>query len=112
MACKEKGLKDGSVTSVLTLTGCLDADPKGKLAAQCDAATGALASQVLPRQCILRGVDLGAAFPGCATANEAEFVACADRVGRCRACVALGAADALGPDCDDFDDGSANASCL
>ncbi len=111
VACKDRGLKDGTVASVTTLVACLDADPKGKLAAQCDAAAGALATKVLPRQCVLRGVDLGAAFSGCATANEGEFVNCAERVGRCRACLALGAADALGPDCDAFDDGSANLSC-
>jgi hypothetical protein len=112
VACKERGLRDGSVTGATALAACLDADPKGKLAAQCDAASGALARKVLRRHCVLRGVDLGAAFLGCATANETEFAGCAERVGRCRACLALGAADALGPDCDAFDDASANLSCV
>jgi hypothetical protein len=92
-----------------TLAGCLAADPKGKLAAQC-AASGALASKVLPA-CTADAVDLAAAFPGCAEADAGAFAACAERAGRCRACVAFDAADALSTDCDSFDDGSANGSC-
>jgi glucose/arabinose dehydrogenase len=96
--CKKAGIADGTVKDALTLGACLGADPKAKLAAQC-AAGGALATKVLPKACAAP-VDLAAAF-----------AACAERAGRCRACLALGAADAFAEGCDDFDDGTANASC-
>jgi glucose/arabinose dehydrogenase len=107
--CKKAGIADGTVKDAVTLAACLEADPKGKLAAQC-AADGALATKVLPKACAAP-VDLAAAFPGCAQGAPAAFAACAERAGRCRACLGLGAADAFAPDCDDFDDGAANASC-
>jgi glucose/arabinose dehydrogenase len=109
--CKEAGLKDGTVKSPATLADCLDADPKGKVAASCDDATGALATKVLPKACVAKAVNLATAFPGCAAADAAGLAACAERAGRCRACAALSEADALGEDCDVFDDGAANASC-
>jgi hypothetical protein len=107
--CKKAGIVDGTVKDATTLGDCLEADPKGKIAAQC-AADGVLATKVLPRSCAAP-VDLATAFPGCAEGGPAAFAACAERAGRCRACVGLGAADALAVDCDDFDDGTANASC-
>jgi len=110
LRCKKAGIKDGSVKSTATLAACLDADPKGKLAAQCGAA-GVLATKLLPRSCPAPAVDLAAAFPGCGEADPAAFAACAERAGRCRACTSLGAADALAADCDAFDDGAANGSC-
>ena len=109
--CKEAGLRDGSVKSTATLAACLEADPKGKLAAQCAANGGALAAKILPKVCPAPDVDLAAAFPGCAPADAPALAACAERAGRCRACTSLGAADALAADCDAFDDGAANASC-
>ena len=110
LRCKKAGIKNGSVKSSATLAACLDADPTGKLAAQCGAA-GELATKLLPKACPAPAVDLAAAFPGCAEASPAAFAACAERAGRCRTCTALDAADALGTDCDAFDDGAANASC-
>jgi glucose/arabinose dehydrogenase len=109
--CKEAGLRDGSVKSAATLADCLDADPNGKVAASCDDATGGLATKVVPKACTAKAVNLATAFPGCAEADGALFAACAERAGRCAACSALSQADALGADCDDYDDGAANASC-
>jgi hypothetical protein len=109
--CKEAGLKDGSVKSPATLADCLDADPKGKVAAACDDATGAVATKVVPKACVAKTVNLATAFPGCAETDAALLAACAERAGRCAACTALSDADALAADCDAYDDGAANASC-
>jgi hypothetical protein len=58
------------------------------------------------------GVDLVAAFPGCAPADLPSLGACAERAARCRFCRELEAFDALTLDCDTFDDADgANASC-
>ncbi|HVH04554.1 MAG TPA: PQQ-dependent sugar dehydrogenase [Myxococcota bacterium] len=109
--CKAAGLKDASVKSAATLAACLDADPQGKVHAACDAATGDLAARVLPKSCVAKAVNLATAFPGCAAADAVAVATCADRAGRCAACTALSAADALGADCDLYDDGVADASC-
>ena len=58
------------------------------------------------------GLDLAALFPGCGTPDPGALSDCLDRLVECRVCRALNAADALSRDCDDFDDGLANASCL
>jgi glucose/arabinose dehydrogenase len=104
--CKKRLLRGGSVDGPAALEACLDAEPEPR----CSAA-GRLAARVLPRRCAAKGVDLAAAFPGCASADAAGVAACAERAGRCRVCAALSAADALGADCDGYDDGLANASC-
>jgi hypothetical protein len=109
--CKAAGLKDASVKSAATLAACLDADPQGKVAAACDGASGALATKVLPKSCVAKAVNLATAFPGCAATDAAGLAACADRAGRCAACRALSAADALGADCDLYDDGVDDDSC-
>jgi hypothetical protein len=109
--CKTAGLKDASVKSPATLAACLDADPQGKVAAACDATTGALATKVLPKSCVAKAVNLATAFPGCAAADAAGLAACAERAGRCAACRALSAADALDADCDLYDDGADDDSC-
>jgi glucose/arabinose dehydrogenase len=110
--CKTAGLKDGTVKSAATLADCLDADPRGKVAAACDDATGALATKVIPKSCTDKGVNVTTAFPGCAAADAAALAACAERTGRCAACGRLEQADALDIDCDEFDDGAVNASCV
>lgn len=55
--------------------------------------------------------DLTGAFPGCAPADVAGLVACAERAATCRFCRALNAFDAMTMDCDAMDDGVANLSC-
>jgi hypothetical protein len=51
-------------------------------------------------------------FPGCATNDSEVLAACVDEIVECRVCRALNQADDLAVDCDLFDDGEANTSCL
>jgi Thrombospondin type 3 repeat len=87
------------------LLGNVEADPKGRASKPFAALAGGIA-----KKC--GGVDLAAAFPGCATADAGALGACAERAVRCRFCLALDAFDDLGLDCDAFDDGDdGNLSC-
>jgi hypothetical protein len=83
-------------------------DPKGKIEKSCRTK---LAEKVASR--CGGTLDLGEAFPGlCAGAvNPAELAACVDQRVECHVCLALNAADQLGRDCDQFDDGAINGSC-
>jgi hypothetical protein len=113
--CKKAGLKDASITSSGQLVACLGADPKRKVARACDLAAESEVDAIragLVADCIEEGVDLRAALPPCADATDAESAhACIRGRVLCRACVALGAADALPVDCDAIDDGQENGSC-
>lgn|GEM_PF-6520769 len=83
----------------------LGADPKGRAAAR-----EAKLSDAVLSGCA--GVDLDAAFPGCApSATPSALGDCAARAARCRACRALEAFDGLALDCDAFDDAAADGSC-
>ena len=108
--CKKTTLKNGGATSSAGLARCLAFDPKGRIAKKCDPQFGALATKVLPRIC--EGVDLLEAFPGCGTADPGELASCLDEAIACRVCLGLNEADGLSEDCDLFDDGESNASCL
>ena len=108
--CKKTALKKGGATRPEGLERCFAADPKGKIAKRCDPLLGALATKVLPRSC--GGVDLLGAFPGCGTADLGELASCLDEAIACRVCLGLNEADELSEDCDLFDDGVSNASCL
>jgi len=99
-ACKRSGLADGSIGGSAALAGCLEADPKGRVAKSCDPAGGKLAEKAVEASCAAKGVDLSAAFPGCATGDATALAGCLDRVQRCRVCLALSAADALDAACD------------
>jgi hypothetical protein len=86
-------------------------DPKNKIAKR----TAKISSDVT-KKCIGKGVSpVGPAFPGdCTAETDMAFAACvADRMD-CRFCLGINVADAIVPalDCDLFDDGVANASCL
>ena len=107
LRCKKAGLKGGSVTSVAELAACLDADPKGRIARVCDAGL----RHAVERSCSEDGVELAAAFPGCATGSAEELHACLDAATRCRHCRLFDAADVLGVNCDRYDDAAVNASC-
>jgi hypothetical protein len=107
--CKKGALKKGGATRPEFLARCFAADPKGKIAKQCDPLFGRLATKTLPRTC--GTVDLSAAFPGCSTADPGELASCVDEAVACRVCLGLDEADDLGEDCDFFDDGVENASC-
>ncbi|MFP6608668.1 MAG: lamin tail domain-containing protein, partial [Deltaproteobacteria bacterium] len=108
--CKKEGLKDGEMRRTRDLAECVGKDNRGKIAKVCSATTGKIARD-LERKCEGKGVDLSQALPGCAMANTADAAACLSRAAACRACLALGSADALSADCDAVDDGLANDSC-
>lgn len=119
--CSKAGLKHKTtpIASTADLEACLGADPKGKIAGKCD-----LRAEVKPgkfkldgirkalaKKCVGKGVDLPAAFPGCGRADAERVHECMRAQIRCRACLAVNAADDLGVDCDVFDDGNTNGSC-
>jgi cysteine-rich repeat protein len=82
----------------------VETDGSGKIAAN----EGKVVSKVAAR---CGGVDLVAAFPGCAVASVGPLADCAKRAARCRFCRAFNAMDGLAIDCDELDDGQANLSC-
>ena len=105
-ACKQDGLKDGSVTTAAALAACLNdvaSDIGGKIGKAVTKLSGTLTSKC-------EGVNLDTALPGDCS-GMVPLSGCLDRLVECRACRILSAMDALGADCDTFDDGVANASC-
>jgi hypothetical protein len=110
--CKKTGLKNAMIRKGADLEGCLGADPKGAVAKACDPVSGKLATRVLPKSCVSRGVNLSSAFPGCGTDDPEDLAICVDQAVECRVCVALNLADDLALDCDLLDDGVENSSCM
>jgi cysteine-rich repeat protein len=89
----------------LGLIGYLDADARGKIGKKEAKLAGAASNA-----CGAAALD--AAFPGCApSADVGALASCATSAARCRFCRAFNAFDGLAMDCDDLDDGAANASC-
>jgi hypothetical protein len=109
--CKKIGLKKSDIRSDVDLEGCWGDDPRGVVAKACDPVSGKLATRVLPKNCVSRGVDLSSAFPGCDTDDSADLAMCVEEIVNCRVCVALNQADDLSLDCDFLDDGVGNSSC-
>ncbi len=103
--CKSKGLKAGSITNAAGLEACIGDDTKGKTARACGPSSRL--SKDVGKKCA--GVDLAQAFPACTTP---DLYTCVEREIECMTCLAIDEADALSRDCDLFDDGLANASCL
>jgi hypothetical protein len=110
--CKKNGLKRADIRTSADLEGCWGADPRGAIAKSCDPVTGKLATRVLPKKCVSRGVDLSSAFPGCGTDDSADLAICVDQIIECRVCAALNVADDLALNCDLPVDGVENSSCL
>lgn len=112
--CKKLGLRDGTIASASSLAGCLSADAKGKVASACDHPGDEPDGirRALAAACVDEGVDLAAAFAGCAATGAESVHACAAQRASCQACRALVAADGLPADCDLLDDGQTNGSCL
>lgn len=105
--CQKAGLKDGSIVDTASLSTCLDtiaADPTGKIAKK-----RAAVATAVDQKCA--GVDLDAALPG-ACVGAGDVSACLSERADCRSCLMLSDMDALGTDCDLFDDGVANLSCI
>ncbi len=112
--CTESGLKSGAVVDAATLDAACGSfaqiDGTGKaqarltklvvdVGAACNAATIGLAT-------LFPGLD-----PGC-HANGVALGGCVAERTRCRACLALNDADGQHIDCDLFDDGAADGSCV
>lgn len=120
-ACKKAGLARESdpFDAASDLAICLGADPKGKAAKRCDlfeeVAPGRFKQDGLRKQlakkCVAKEVDLGRAFPGCASADAEATHACLERSVACRTCLAVARSDGVELDCDRLDDGAENASC-
>jgi len=106
-ACKKAGLKDGSIFSPAGLAACMGQDPKGKIIKACDTKL----SDTLGKKC--GSAVIATTFPGgCSGSDNLTILGqCLDRLVECRVCLGLNAADALNRNCDEFDDGLANASC-
>jgi hypothetical protein len=68
--------------------------------------------KALDKKCQKKAVDLAAAFPGCSLTDLEQTHGCLDRAVECRVCLGLNRAGGLARDCDLFDDGVANLSCL
>jgi hypothetical protein len=110
--CKKTGLRKDIVRDSADLEACVGDDPRGSVARICDPVIGRLAMRVLPRKCTANGVDLSSSFPGCATDDAGALAICVDQIVGCRVCRALNQADDLAVDCDIFDDGEVNTSCM
>ncbi len=84
-------------------------DPTGKIQKECVDKLGAMIDKKCMRK---KGVVLSVAFPPFDPNGGSTLRAFVDRVIECEACKAINQADALSRDCDLFDDGMANASCV
>jgi hypothetical protein len=84
-------------------------DPKGKIFKRESKLSGEIS------KCVSKGVSpVGPAFPGeCTGAADGAIADCISQMVSCRFCTALNVAHDIDPalDCDQFDDGTANASC-
>jgi pimeloyl-ACP methyl ester carboxylesterase len=112
--CKKGALKSGA-TSQAPVTACITDDSKGKIAKKCNLEDGAKVDgkrKAIAKKCA--GVDLSVAFPGCGSTDAAILHQCIVPVEACATCAALGliAGDNLGPDCDTYDNGASDSSCL
>ncbi len=94
-----RGLRTGEIASVDALEACFGRDPNGRIAKACDPNSGLLATRVLTRICIDKGVDLSDAFPGPNSDDPGQVAANIDEMVECRVCQALNATHALWLDC-------------
>jgi hypothetical protein len=115
--CKRKGLEDFADASELA-TVCLGGpngpqpDPAGNIAKRASKLAIAVQSR-----CLAKGVSpVGLVFAGaCAAVADDQFGDCVRRRVACRFCQAVKTADGLPAtalDCDRFDDGTADGSCV
>jgi len=113
--CKKQGLKGSQDNQKVPdpakspfdqasdLEECLGFDPKGKILKDCVTKLG----QQISKKCTGQSTDQ--LFPGC---GQEDLATCVDRVAECRACLLLDVVDGLARDCDVFDDGNSNGSCV
>jgi hypothetical protein len=106
--CFKAGLKSNSIIDAASLNSCLDdvaSDPQGKIAKSISGL-----SKTLARKCNLPGIHTP--LPG-ACAGAGTQAACLGERTACRACLQIADAHDLSMrDCDLFDDGAANQSCI
>ena len=103
--CVKLGLKAGLIDSTARLEGCFDEvinDSRGRIARSI-----AKLERAIGGKC---GPVLDDVFPG-ACQGQPQMTQCIDTLVECRVCRTLNAMDALGQDCDAFDDGLLNGSC-
>lgn len=106
--CKKTALEAGA-DSAAALEDCMGSDPRLRILRACRPTIGNLALTI-QRECA--EVDLPAAFPTCDTADPRELHSCLETRVECLVCSALNEIDDLGRNCDVFDDGQLNGSCL
>jgi hypothetical protein len=114
LKCKQAALKGGA-TSATALEDCLNnpavpgslaADTKGAIAK----GVAKLTADILSK---CDGENVMNAFPGtCTGLNGAALGTCIDTFVECRTCQTIVRMDGLTLDCDLFDDGAANMSCV
>jgi pimeloyl-ACP methyl ester carboxylesterase len=112
--CKKKALSGGA-TDQAAVTTCVTDDGGGKLDKSCDLNSGGKVDKVrgaIAKSCA--SVDLAAAFPGCATGDAELLHGCLVTAEACAACgsIAEVAGDLLGTDCDAYDNGASDNSCI
>lgn len=120
LACAKKGLKDEGAPfdAADDLAACIGSDPKGKVAKKCDLNEAGPDGKVdgirkaLSKKCVDQEVNLATALPGCALSDPELAHACIEADIHCRVCLALNRAGGLTRDCDTFDDGVTNQSCV
>ena len=112
--CNKKGLKGRGTGMTLVentqVGACLGADPKSKIAKTCNGNGGKLARAV-DGSCAAP-VALDTTFPGCNTTDAAALAECIDASIRCEACIGVSTADGTTIDCELFDNGLGDASCM
>jgi hypothetical protein len=116
VSCKKNTLKNGA-TSAAALEACLSgdpnsiaADPKQKISKAVTKLSGDIGRDCGTSAAI---VSIAADFPGgCSGSTTGTLAGCLDTKAECRICLALNATDGLSEDCELFDDGVANGSCL
>jgi len=119
VACKKKALKIGA-SNASALEACIgvpapgtpdpnsiQADPKGKIGGSVTKLSSDTSANCAPP------VVIATTFPGaCSGSTAGALAACLDARAECRACLAINATDNLNVNCDLFDDGAPNGSCL
>ncbi|MFQ5515438.1 MAG: hypothetical protein ACE5FG_13525 [Myxococcota bacterium] len=108
--CKRRGLLRGLIQSAANLATCAEVDPSSRSVRFCEGGRSSIRRQIA-RECFLKGVDLGTAFPGCGNGDSDALADCVEGRVRCASCRAVTDADGLLFDCDTQDDGLPNGSC-
>jgi len=117
LKCAKKVLKDGAAAASEVAKCVTDAATEGALAApasttKIDKALAKLTG-VIVKACDDPGVTSAAWADGaCSSLGGASLASCIHTQLSCRTCQTLNEAYALNVDCDAFDDGTTNASCL